>query len=114
MSGLCPQTHYVGDEFQSELRNSPGGKLLIARMTNESPGASQPHLLSDCDKLQRLVWLYLDGELAPQAASKLQRHLRDCAACSAVMRFERAFLSAIRAALRSRGNEELAPWHGGV
>ena len=73
----------------------------------KDPRRSSPDLerVTHCDDVTRLVWPFLDDELTPRVATSMRVHLRACATCRAFVRFERAFLTAMQAALRSsRGN----------
>ena len=88
-----------------QIEELAGQEAAYRRMTNESPGASRPDLPPDCDQVRRLVWLYLDDELASHGVSKIHTHLRECASCRRVVCFERAFLRTMRAALRARLGE---------
>ena len=73
-------------------------------MTTQRRGEPDLDRATHCDDVTRLVWLLLDGELTSRAAASIRLHLRECASCRAFVRFERAFLNAMRAALR--GNRE--------
>ena len=78
---------------------------LIAAMTNDPREDAQPRLLSACDDTARLIWEFLDDELTSRDAARVRMHLRECASCRAVVRFERTFLRALRAALCARLGE---------
>ena len=57
---------------------------------------------TDCAKCERLLQLYLDGELNEIEAREAEAHLDDCGYCMRQYRFERAF----RVYLRKRLTEE--------
>jgi hypothetical protein len=69
-------------------------------MTNQRRGWSDLDRVTHCDDVTHLVWPFLDDELTPAAATSMRLHLRRCASCRAFVRFERAFVTAVQAALR--------------
>ena len=69
-------------------------------MKNRPRGDSSLELAADCEDVVRLVWPFLDDELTLRDAARVRQHLRECASCRAFVRFERAFLRAMHAALR--------------
>jgi len=55
----------------------------------------------DCQEALEELYDYLDGELTPDRAEEVRRHLHACAPCLAVSDFEAAFLRFIEA--RTKG-----------
>jgi len=54
---------------------------------------------SPCAKCERLLQLYLDGELNEIEAREAEAHLDDCGYCLRHYRFERAFREHVRKTL---------------
>lgn len=50
----------------------------------------------DCADVLRQLWDYLDGELDPARVALIEAHLVVCRRCPEHVRFERAFLDAVR------------------
>ena len=49
----------------------------------------------DCFEAARRLWAYLDGELGAPSAAEVERHLGECARCSAVAQAQRRFLGVV-------------------
>lgn len=49
----------------------------------------------DCDTVMRQLWDYLDGELTPESATAIERHLEMCKRCAPEAEFQRKFLEAL-------------------
>lgn len=64
--------------------------ILVRTMSAREPGG-RPRWT--CDEVLERVHEFLDGELAPEAASQVQRHLTACASCFPRFEHERAFLA---------------------
>ena len=61
---------------------------------------------SPCAKCERLLQLYLDGELNEIEAREAEAHLDDCGYCRRHYRFERAFHEHVR---RTLTEEPMSP-----
>lgn len=59
-----------------------------------------------CNKCERLLQLYLDGELSESEAHGAEKHLDECGYCRRHYRFERVFRAYLRKALT---NEPMSP-----
>lgn len=62
-----------------------------------------------CHDVRERLEEYLDGELPPHVAARVQAHLRACPACAALEAHERAVLRRIRSAVRGI---EVPSWLG--
>lgn len=51
----------------------------------------------DCREAADQLYAYLDGELTPERADEVRRHLERCAPCLAVSGFEKAYLRFLEA-----------------
>lgn len=75
-------------------RNDPGphGRpeepKLPRRPSRPEPGS--------CEEALLYVYEYLDGELEPEIAERIDEHLRRCVACYPYFDFERLFLDHVR------------------
>lgn len=49
----------------------------------------------DCFEAGRRLWAYLDQELEAPSAAELERHLEECAKCSAVAQTQQRFLDVV-------------------
>lgn len=49
-----------------------------------------------CEEVVRLLWLYLDRELEPEAARRLEAHVRECRDCGPRHEFEARLRAIIR------------------
>jgi anti-sigma factor RsiW len=71
------------------MRHEPdGGADSLGSRTNDA----------NCVELRASVWDYLDGESPRAMRRSLRAHLAHCAHCRAYVRFQQAFLRAVRAA----------------
>ena len=52
--------------------------------------------LSECRKIVRQLWPFLDGVLPDALKEEVAEHLEACANCRSHFDFERAFLEAVR------------------
>ena len=57
----------------------------------------------DCRETVRRLWDYLDHELSDAEVHDVDAHLANCERCPPHFAFERAFLTAVRAARDERG-----------
>lgn len=105
------RTHTPVQEFPADAGTSRPGFVYMAAMTigmrmmmrHEPDGGADslgtPTNDATCVDLRASVWDYLDGE-SPRAVRRgIRAHLADCAHCRAYVRFQQAFLRAVRAAL---------------
>jgi anti-sigma factor (TIGR02949 family) len=51
--------------------------------------------MTDCRRAIARLWELLDGELAPEEADEIRRHLTACAACKPQYRRQLRFLNAL-------------------
>jgi len=65
-----------------------------------------PHELP-CTQAQLEATGWLDGELTPEQAHKLQHHLEECPPCLAQMRLEQLMKALVKKSCHSRAPEEL-------
>jgi mycothiol system anti-sigma-R factor len=84
--------------WMDELR-----RLLGRARHAEPPAAADP---VTCGEAVERVFEWLDGELEPEAARRIGEHLEVCARCYPVVRFERAFRSALDRACRCQKTPE--------
>ena len=72
-------------------------RISLAPWADSSGRASQPAAAGRCPDTVRLVSRYLEGELDPEACSKLRAHVDQCAPCSAACETLRRALVACQA-----------------
>lgn len=58
---------------------------------------------SECERVVRALWEYLDGRLAPLEVAEIERHLEACAGCRSHAEHEAALLAALG---RLRGSDD--------
>lgn len=54
-----------------------------------------PSGTSECERVVRALWDYLDGRLAPIEVAEIERHLDACAGCRSHAEHEAALLAAL-------------------
>ena len=73
--------------------------LATAEPDDCDPVKDPPSMRPDCERVVRALWDIVDGEVAPEHATKLRHHLDECSYCRAHEDFERRLAREI-AALR--------------
>lgn len=61
--------------------------------TRDGTGRPAP---GSCEEALLFVYEYLDGELEPEQAARIEEHVRRCRACWPMFDFERLFLDHLR------------------
>jgi len=61
----------------------------------------------DCDEAVRLLFIYLDGELAEHDHAVVQSHLDSCRACFSHAEFEKRLRGMVKGASTSSAPDEL-------
>jgi predicted anti-sigma-YlaC factor YlaD len=56
----------------------------------------------DCHLATAIMWPYLDEELSSSPRYLVAAHLASCQSCRGLFEFNRAFLVAVRSAMRAR------------
>ena len=80
------------------MRHSPSGPLLRneATLSATMESSSSEISASPCAATRKLVYEFLDEELAPAARAPVARHLAECPPCAGYFTFERAYLLVVK------------------